>query len=295
MYHLERNGHKVRHITEGKFKFENWANGIYDEKMLQKRITFNDAVAQIEEIDYKSNDSIWGLRVFKLRNTNIPAKVSEDHNAKPVDLDPEEYIGEDLFMIYDENTGVAMIQQNRLAFGISRLEEFFTNTYRKYADKDYEGRIEIQPIADLDRMSKIGKGKFRQIEISFANLDRFDSKGGSLYSIMHLINRMSGKTGVIKIGVGNTRSKDATLNETTVRQIASELTEESTKRFIRSAKVRLKEEEDSDVEIVDLFEENCHDYIELNIRERDLLNYDETTSKMIQYYNKRKNELISYI
>ena len=44
---------------------------------------------------------LWKLWFLKLRDTNIPFKVKSNDVAEPISLDDDEYIGEDLLMIYD--------------------------------------------------------------------------------------------------------------------------------------------------------------------------------------------------
>ena len=47
---------------------------------------------------------------------------------------------------------------------------------------------------------------------------------------------------------------------------------------------------DSDVEIIDLFEENCHDFIDFTLEDRELLDYTYAIGMMRACYKKRKSE-----
>ena len=68
------------------------------------------------------------------------------------------------------------------------------------------------------------------------------------------------------------RGKGETLDRKKVQELAKEAreaSEESNKRLVRGAKIKIKEEEDADVEIVDLLEDVCHDFIEFDLNKRE--------------------------
>ena len=66
---------------------------------------------------------------MKLRDTNIPSIVKKEEEAKPLELEDDEYIGEDLVMIYDPKNQVAMIQSNRFAFSKGKLEKYLNKIW----------------------------------------------------------------------------------------------------------------------------------------------------------------------
>ena len=68
---------------------------------------------------------------------------------------------------------------------------------------------------------------------------------------------------------------------------AREASEESNKRLVRGAKIKIKEEEDADVEIVDLLEDICHDFIEFDLNTRERLDCNIVTSRMCTKYANR--------
>lgn len=291
--HKEQDGRKKVKVYDGLFDFHNWAKSLGDAKKIRTVIEFNEVKARIEKIAYSKSSAIWGIRILKLRDTNIPSKAKDKVEIKAIELEDGEYIGEDVFMIYDTNTGIAMIQQNRLSLGVSRIEELLQYTYHKYTNPEDESIISIEPIAELERINRL-KGKYKQIELSFANLKDYSEDGKtSLSTLLKPFKLLYGATGTIKIGLG--RTKDDTLNKTEIEALTSELKDYSNKRFIRSAKIKLQEEEDSDVEIVDLFEENCHEFITFELEERELLEYDYAIRSMRNAYKKRKDELVRYI
>lgn len=295
MYHGEKKGRKYIKVTDGLFDFVNWANEMSSANQITKAIDFNNAKARIERIGRNKETGIWGLRIMKLRDTNVPAKAKENTVAAAIELEDDEYIGEDLFIIYDEVKGIAMIQQNRMSLGISRLEEFFQHTYDTYVDTNNKSKVSISPIESKVSFERIFRSNYRYIELSFANIKDYDldSEDCSLSTLLAPFKHMQGVSGAIKIGLG--RSKDESLNRQEIQQLTNELSKDSNKRYVRGAKVCIKEEEDMDVEIIDLFEEVSHDFLTFEIEKREILQYENVIPRMRSKYLARKEELYKLV
>ena len=45
-------------------------------------IPFNDAKARIDQFNFNANKQVWGIKLFKLRNTNIPSKAKIKKECK---------------------------------------------------------------------------------------------------------------------------------------------------------------------------------------------------------------------
>ena len=106
------------------FNFAEWIKLMKENNLLQTAITFKDAKARIEKCEFSTENGTWGIRILKLRDTNIPSKAKDKEDARVIELEEGEYLGEDIFLIFHPQNGIAMIQQNRLSLGISRIEEF---------------------------------------------------------------------------------------------------------------------------------------------------------------------------
>lgn len=273
------------------FDFANWIDCMNNNGLIKMEIPFNDAKARIDHFKFHSDKEIWGLKLFKLRNTNVPSKAKNNEDAKVIELEDGEYIGEDMFLIFDPVNGIALIQQNRLSLGISRLEEFFTYTYNKYVDEQHKIDVYIEPILDLDGKKKINNSKYKNLEISFANINEcvLDENRKSLGTLLQPLKNMYGVTGSIKISLG--RSKLDTLNRKFIKDIVKEVNEPSNKRYVRTAKIKIQEEDDCDVEIIDLFNNVCEEYLEFSIESSKGLIYSVTISAMLEKYMNKKDYL----
>lgn len=295
MCHVEKKQRQHVDLIDGLFDFPKWASAMRDAGKIKKSIDFNNAKARIERIARNNDTGTWGLRIMKLRDTNVPAKAKENEDAAAIKLDDDEYIGEDLFILYDENKGIAMIQQNRMSLGLSRIEEFFQYTYKKYVDSDSKQKVILKPINGSNSIERIFRSNYRCLELSFANIKEYDfaNNNSALSDLLAPFRNLYGVSGYVKVGLG--RSKEDTLNRQEIQDLTKELSDVSNKRFVRGARVSIKEEDDTDVEIVDLFEEICHDFLTFEIEKREILQYENVIPRMRKKYLSRREELYSLV
>lgn len=271
------------------FNLVNLIDKIQSDNLLLESIEFNKVLARVEKISYIEDDDIWGLRFMKLRDSNVPSMAKSNQEAEPIELEDDEYIGEDITMLYERKSSVAMIQANRFSLGISRLEEFFNKLYN-----DENIRIFIDPINQTHDDERIQKGRYRYLELSFANLQFWGEvaeRYRSLSTIISPIRKMGGYSGNIKISIG--RKKNDTLDKNEVQDVISEL--KSNKRFIRSAKMKVADDDDTDVEIIDLFEDVFHDFITYVLENRETLNFNDAIMSMKPILKKRREEIYKEI
>lgn len=273
------------------FDFAKWIKEIEDNDLIKTAIEFNDTKARIETCEYSKKNGTWGIRILKLRNINIPSTAKDKEDAKVIELEPDEYLGEDVFLVYNPKSGIAMIQNNRLSLGISRIEEFIEETFNKFCPKSEQISLTIEAILDLSGKSKINKSDYKYLEISFANINTFveDTGKKSLSTLIKPLKNMYGVNGGIKISLG--RSGFDTLNKKEIRTLVNEIGSPSNKRYIRSAKLKVKEEDDSDVEIVDLLNDVCNEFIEFIIDSTKGLGFTNTIFSMNEKFLSRKIEL----
>lgn len=281
----------AKNASKRLFNFAKWIECMTNNNLIQREIPFNEAKARIEQFNFNANKEVWGIKLFKLRDTNIPSKAKNNEEAKVIELEDGEYIGEDMFLIFDPNNGIALIQRNRLSLGISRLEEFFTYTYNKYVDEKNKIEVYIEPILDLHGKEKIYNSKYKNLEISFANINEcvLNEDRISLGTLLQPLKNMYGVNGSVKISLGHSRLD--TLNRKLIKDLVKEINEPSNKRYVRTAKIKIQEEDDCDVEIIDLFNDVCDEYLEVSVESSKGLGYTMIINAMIEKYVNRKNSL----
>lgn len=271
------------------FNLVDWLLKIKRENKIQQSIVFGNTRARIETIKYDRANEVYGIRFMKLRDVNIPSKVKENQDAEVIQLADDEYIGEDLNVLYHKKTGILMIQSNRFALSVGKVEEFISYTWG-----NPNCRIYIEPIMYSNANEKIEAGEIKNIDISFANLTEWsDGKGKykSLDSIIKMIKSYGGIVGHVAISLGHV--KNESLNKNRSSQLAHEIRD--SKKFINSAKMKVKEDDESETEIVDLFDCVYYDYIEFTLKSRETLSFEQAFRAQIASFARNKKKLFKLI
>lgn len=270
----------------GEFDFISWIEYVSDNNLEKKAITLKDTKARIERIKFYENNDVWIIRFMKLREENLPYIAKENTDAADIPLLEDEYIGEDMYMLYDINTNIAMIQSNRFSLGLSRLAELLA----KSQDKTDE-RIRLFPIKrDVD-LSAFSKNSYRTLELGFANIVQEKAKGKSALSdILRMYGKFAGVSGTIKIGIG--RSKDESLDVVEVDNLIAEI---GNYESVVSAKVKIRDDDSARIEVVDLMDEVFSDIITYNLEPRETIPFENAATNMIAKYIRAKVKILELI
>lgn len=271
---------------KGKLDVDAWMDKLDKKQLLNATIDLGDVKVSVDKVGWFQKDKVWVFRFMKLREDNIPSIVKENREAEAINLDEDEYIGEGLHMLYDNNAGIAMVQVNRFSLGIKRLEDFFTYIW----EVDNE-RVKLRPIMDPVRFDKGIRRNYRTIEINFANISR-ENKGGcrSLGTIMNSFRNFYGVSGSVKIGLG--RSKFDTLNIDEINQVVEDAMEDNS---VVGLKLHVKDDDSRPIEVIDLFDNICKDIIRFKMPAKTTLNYDYAADRMIQCYRDKKENVARLI
>ena len=284
---VENFGTKQERI-KGKYNLVNWLMKINDKHEINRNVELADCMVNFEQVYFYEEDEIYVIRVYKLRDINIPSKVKDGEKAKELDLESDEYIGEDLTFLFDRKNGVCMLQQNRMSIGVKRLEEWINKTC-----SIENGRIAFFPIIDKFTAKGLGNKKIRCIEFSFVNSD-VGADDSSLAQIIKGFNKYDATAGHITISVG--RYPKAQLAKDCSTDLIDDL--QSNPGIVNSARVKLKTEKIRDddkahIEIVDLFENSVHDFISFDIEAKKTLSFDKARREMYNKYMERRGSIVS--
>lgn len=245
--------------------------------------------ARLDRMWYDDQKDFWFLNFARLRSTNIPSKASETKELEPIELEDDEYIGEDVTALYDERINVLMLQRNRYSLGPSGIEEYLNLLWGNEDETIY-----LRPICLINPAENAQKALYyRKINVRFAdlpnNIDKL--KGESIKSLVKNFGRYDAVNAEVIITVG--RTKDTTLNRETVHETIKEIYEN--KDIITKAELVKKDNEDSNVEVIDLFDHKIHDYLYFVLEERQSLGCENVAYRMYERYIERCGEIINCI
>ena len=273
-------------VDSGEFDFISWLDYVDEHDLEKTTIRLKDTKARVEKIKFFERHDVWVLRFMKLREENLPYLAKENAEAEDIPLQADEYIGEDMYMLYDVNTHIAMIQSNRFSLGLARLAEFLIKSQNK-ADE----RVRLFPIKNSVDISSFGKNVYRTLELGFANIAQDKPSGKSALSdIIKAYRRFAGVSGTIKIGIG--RAKEGSLDVVEVDQLISEIGEYDS---VVSARIRVRDDDLARTEVVDLLDECFSDIITYDLEPRETIGFDNAALKMIGKYKIAKPKIMSLI
>lgn len=291
---------KRKLIKEGKINFKELQKTIEDENKIYEKISLKNVEARIEHFELDSNEkNIWKLMMMRLRLDQIPNKAKDSEKAEVINLENDEYIGEDVSLIYDQDTGIAMIQNNRFSLSYNKIQELFNNIYGN--DKFI---IIIRPILNPERVDIKGKSATK-LEISYAMTD--DSQINGKYGISDILKKfksIEGLSGKVSMGIGRTKKKiksrggkeekvNRELDEDEIVNLVKDI--ESNEDIISYARIHYRDDTTSEISLLDLFDNEFNDYITFAIEPRKNIGFEYITEHMVRVYNKRKVKISSTI
>ena len=267
-----------------RFDFEAWIEKAEKLNVEQKEIEFDGTIARLECLEGDSANHIWKIRFLKLRDTNIPSIVKKEEEAKPLELEDDEYIGEDLVMIYDPKNQVAMIQSNRFAFSKGKLEKYLN----KICGVD-EQKIVLLHISKKIDVAKIKGKQSRSLILRLANVHPIEETDRPLSKIINAYATMGGKAGNVAFTLGRGSGKKAGLDGVQVPIMLDDIYDNQD--IVDDAILKIRDDDTNSIDIVDLFDFSLHEYIEYKLEKRTTLEFDYATRQMIEKYKDRKPEI----
>jgi hypothetical protein len=262
---------------------------ILENKNLEERtVKYKQEKARMEQFSFMGHtQNLWDMYFTRLRDFNLPSKAKKDSKTVPVDLDDDEYIGENVSAIYDQSCNLVMIQRNRYSLGPSAIEEYFNH----FCDPNEE--IHLRPIyvTDIEKRIK-GANSVRKLRIKFADIKRASENvsGESLKKWLNAFDDYDTISGEIVLTVG--RKRKATLGGN-LKGLVEEIYDNQD--LITHAEASIKKTELADNEIIDLFNDNAHDIASFSVPPRAVLNHEAVILEMERLYNARRAMLLSLI
>lgn len=268
-----------------RFDFEKWINKAVESDIEKKEIEVDGLIVRLEEIEGEKENQVWKVRFIKLRDTNIPSIVKKEEGAKPIELEDDEYIGEDLLMLYDPEIQVAMLQCNRFAMSKGKLEKFLNKIW---GNSDY--RIVLIHINKSINYAQLKKRNFRRLELRLANIHAIEDTHRPLSNIINSYNAVGSRAGTVLFSLGKGRQPKEGLSPLQIPIMLDDIYENMD--IVDDAILKVRDDDDnSNVDIVDLFDNCLHEYIDFKLEKRTTLAFDYATEMMVKRYIERKPEV----
>jgi hypothetical protein len=184
---------------------------------------------------------------LRIRLNILPGIATDTGDFNPLELDDDEYVGEDVAVFYDPQFCIIMVQRNRNSLSPTGLEQYFN-----LVSNDPAHLISFAAIPLPDYMRNIGNDDLiRKVVMSLSptNLDtEILPQNSAMASIINGARRCGAVNLTVSISMGRSRGT-GTLNRDEVLGLANADLDENT---ISKYEVYKKENEDARVEVIDL-------------------------------------------
>lgn len=267
------------------FDLRLWINKVKDIPIESRNKVYYNDEARLDKIFYDDKNDLWFLNFARLRAQNPPLKGKRNTILEPINLDDDEYIGEDITVLFDNRNYIAMVQRNLHSLSPSGIVNYINLMWQSQNEI-----IEFRPILLNDTISRLSKAdSIKKFTVRFADIEKFvPSENASIKAIIDKFKDFDAITGEITIGIGRNNKKR--LDNNKIIETIEELTMIRDK--ISKAQIALKETDDSKVELIDLFDQRAHDYIIFSLEERQSIGFEYIVDKMKERYIERKLKLV---
>lgn len=261
------------------FNFANWIAEFEEEEGICKTIESDNFTARVDEHIWDSREDLDGVCFVNMRDEDLPSKVPEGRAQEDLDLEDDEYIGEDMYILYDRTKNIFMMQVNRMSLSIIRIADFINRTRKE------DGRtVGFIPITKEVTRRMLTKKKIRSIEISCEPIyDKKKLKSPALKAVLDGISNMGCSTCHVKFGVGRSRRTELSPKES--QDIIDDVINRSV--VANTAKVSMYDNLTGVVEYADLIQNRLYSSIEFEIRGRERLHLDIVFDKMKKEFRKQ--------
>lgn len=280
---------------ETSFPMDKFANAI-----VSKLPTLNQRVKSIsgEEVYLNKLPILNGYQCFHIvrRRADAPAiGTSNNEELKDIDLQDNQYVVEDLSILFDSSTGVGMFQRNRNSIGPTKICEYFNLVLKDVSD--YENKITFHPIVRADTYKSLRKKEV----ITKINIKTSDINNSNLPHDFKSLFQQSIIEGLeleLTLSVGRSRTK--TIPKDFANKVINSVEENSTKILSANVSGGNKSENNKtyDVEPFDLLRGKLIAEYDFDLGDKksgNHLNSASVRDEMVLLYNECKSKIIASI
>ena len=210
----------------------------------------------------KDSNGFWKLNFIKVRDEAMPGKINSDGVFTEIPLEENEYIGEDMTMLYSPEKKVIAVQRNYYSVSASKIEDYFNQMLIQYQIDDLTFKFE--PIIDTSE-HQMDNAIIRSISVSCLDLSGDGIKAAVRNNDIFGAGRIS-----ITYGVG-TQKKKASLDKEILNWFRYFVGDN---RFTK-LQVGYKEDENSPVSVIDYINNKIEDCISIRYSKQNPITHEK--------------------
>jgi hypothetical protein len=262
-------------------------------------VPVGDEYAEIEKDTYSFDErrNIYSFQLSKLRESNIPSKKRFGEIKEDILLDQDEYIGEFVSFIYDNQFQTAIVQSNLYGLSVKQAESVLTELRFRWLDRlgrteDIPLVVRLVPIIDRSKVQRvINADYYKKIRIKASDvmLDAALEENSLISEARRLLNESSGVTIDLTISLGRSE-RTASLDEGTVRN-AIRAFQEIEEGARPQVELTALENEEAEIETINLIEPRMTDRISIEVEPRQTVAHEYLYHTFIDLYDNRRPDV----
>ncbi|GAB3042115.1 DUF6731 family protein [Virgibacillus ainsalahensis] len=245
------------------------------------RYEFNNEIAKLEHLFWHEDIRCWQICFERLRDFNLPVKSSFERESEPIDLEENEFIGEEVSLLYDVHNRVLMIQRNKNSLSPSALEMFLGDLYRRLNERELnQYNFEINPILHQNALQEVlDSSQIRKLIVRVDDLGHEINMEDDLSFLTHRVTQYEASSLDVTLSVG--RERDREMGEGAIKRLIRNISE---RQNVSKAQVYARFDDESNVEKYDLIEQKLFNIGSFDFRENRNLRPDAVFDKMRDIY-----------
>jgi|GEM_PF-2076077 len=293
--HVEKNNQK-----RGLFKLEKLIDIIKEKPLGERAEKIGTEGSRLDEY-LKQEDYIF-LMFSRLKKSYFTKKGKIDAPLKNLDMEDDDYIGEEVCALYDPKLHVLMLQRNRDSLSPGGIEQYLNLMLSKVTE-DNQNQIFLEPICTDDANYRAKKGNVirkLQVRVADKDIDKINKKDLGLKNLVNAWSQYEAP--YVDIVLLNGRFKDQKINKEPVHDLIDEISKNP--ELINKARLTIGDS--GQPEIIDLLTDKATDFSPVSISEkiieaREQLNHIKVWDFMLDIYHvgignkKRKLDIQRYI
>lgn len=262
-----------------KFNFADWIIRFEKEGKLLEHIELKSTTAKVDLHKFDKRNELHYVCFVDVREQDFPSRVKNGIPQQDLELDDDEYIGEDMYVLYDIKTNILMIQNNARSLSVGRIQEFINK------NREDDGKtVGFIPVTYQYTKNQLKLKRVRSIELTCDTLIGMkDEKSTALKKLREAGHILKSTSLQVKFTVGRA-GKKAELSPQEAQEIIDDILSHTISTT--KAKLAVKDQDATKVEYVDLIQNRVISIIPYSLADRQRLDVDSVMSEM-------KNEYLS--
>ena len=220
----------------------------------------------------KINDDFWSLNFIKVRDDAMPGKINTEGVFTEIPLEENEYIGEDMSVLYAPNKNLLGIQRNFFSVSYEKIAKYFSHMQEKY-DFRFEPILGNQSIPD--------GAIIRSVEISCVDL-----KSDAVQKVVENSDIYGATRILLRLGIGTSKKSEGLIGGVV----------DYLKKFIgdsryKKIQVGYKENESTPVSTIDFIDRKLEDKLAIPYSKKDILTHDKICAAMLPKFKEQYDKL----